>query len=186
MGPGAESQRQTNGAPGVALDRAIRGAFAHLELHRHDAFLLTYSKHRSERHEGRFLMAAIDRLERYLHVAEELTDLDAMRSWVEDVVAEELTGRGETRRHRLTGSGARKKGLAQARERFEEIAAKVQAGLEAALSKTAPPVPKPERRRCTARTRQGTRCKNPADDTGLCSLHSGLTDDVAALLEAAR
>jgi hypothetical protein len=99
--PEADSRRPVGRPAAEALDDAITDAFAVLEVHRHDAFLLSRSKRAAERYEGLYLAAAIDRLERYLHVAEELTDFEMMRAWVEDVVAEEAAKHERRSRHRL-------------------------------------------------------------------------------------
>jgi hypothetical protein len=162
--------------PGT-LDDAIRRAFALLELHRHEAFALTRSKRPAKRDEGRFLMAAIDRLERYLHVAEELSDSEAARLWVEEVLADWTE---PDRRRRGRGSSSRRsrrKARVRSRARFEAIAADVMAGLEDALSELPSHEPGAEPERCVAPTRRGTRCKNPAVANGLCGLHARLAND---------
>jgi hypothetical protein len=170
--PEADSRRPVGRPAAEALDDAITGAFAALEVHRHDAFLLSRSKRAAERYEGLYLVAAIDRLERYLHVAEELTDFEMMRAWVEDVVAEEAAKHERRSRHRRSGSRTRRKARERAGARFEAIASEVMAELEAALSD---PNPGSEQSwRCIARTRQGSQCKNPAVEGGLCELHARL------------
>jgi hypothetical protein len=169
-------KRSSHRRRGDELEAAIRRAFALLERHRHEAFLLAHSRRARERYEGAFLTAAIDRLERYLHVAEELTDSQAMRAWVEDVLAEESTERRHARRRRPVGSRARRKAMGRAGARFEAIASEVMAELEGALSQSPPePAERPEER-CVARTRRGTRCKNPAGPDGLCDLHARLVE----------
>ena len=141
-------------------------------MHRGEAFLLCYAKRPAERYEGRYLVAAIHRLERYLHVAEELTDFEAMRVWVEDVLAEDSAEHRRSLGHRPFASRARWKARERAGERFEAIASDVMEKLEAALSESDP---SPEQSwQCVARTREGGRCKNPAVERGLCELHARL------------
>jgi hypothetical protein len=166
--------------PSDGLDAAIRRAFALLDLPRQEAFLLVDSRHATERFEGVFLMAAINRLERYLHVAEELTDSEAMRVWVEDVLAEESAARDRARRQRSFASLPRRKARARAGARFEAIASEVMAELQTALAETDAPLAE-ESWRCVARTRQGTRCENPANASGLCELHAALVEDSALM-----
>jgi hypothetical protein len=173
VGPETNSQRRLLERPRVrALDDAIHGAVALLERHRREAFLLSHSKSAAERYEGLYLMAAIGRLERYLHVAEELTDFEAMRAWVEELLAEDSAAHGRSSRHRPFASRTRRKARERAGARFEAIASEVTAQLEAALSE---PDSEPEQSwRCVARTRHGTRCKNSAAEDGLCELHARL------------
>jgi hypothetical protein len=163
--------------PGDALDDAIRRAFALLELHRHEAFALTRSKRPATREEGLFLMAAIDRLERYLHVAEELSDSEAARLWVEDVLADWTEPRRRRRGRGRFSAGSRQKARVRARARFEAIAADVMAGLEDALSNLPSHEAGAEPERCVAPTRRGTRCMNRAVANGLCEMHARLAND---------
>jgi hypothetical protein len=175
--PGVETQLPAR-KPVDAVEEAIRRSLAVLEVHRQRALRLAQSKRPTERQQGSFLVAAIDRLERYLHVAKELTDWDAMRVWVEGVLADEASEhhRSHRRRSVFTGS-AHRKAIAAARTRFEAIAAEVIDRLERALANPSDPERNGRPKRCVARTRRGSQCKNPAVETGLCELHSRIAAD---------
>jgi hypothetical protein len=178
LDPGAEIQSRADRLPVEAVDDAIRRSFARLELHRQQALGLAQAKRPSNRQQGVFLLAAIDRLVRYLHVAEELTDWQAMRLWVEYVLAEDATESrpGRRRRSAFIGGG-RRRARAAARERFAAIAAEVIDELEDAITEPFEPAADGQPGRCSARTRRGGRCKNPAVANGLCELHSRLAAD---------
>ena len=178
MDPGAEIQSRADRLPVEVVEDAIRRSFARLELHREQALRLAQAKRPSKRQPGVFLVAAIDRLERYLHVAKELTDREAMRLWVEYVLAEDATDSRPSRRRRSTFiGGARQRARAAARERFAALAAEVIDELEDAITEPFEPGADGQPGRCSARTRRGDRCKNPAVANGLCELHSRLAAD---------
>jgi hypothetical protein len=168
----ADTQRRVDRPPVEALDDAIHDAFALLERHRREASLLSHSRQAAERYEALYLVAAIDRLERYLHVADELTDFEAIRVWVEELLAENAAEHARHSRRRPFGSRTRRKARERAGARFEAVAAEVTAQLEDALSE---PDLEPEQSwRCVAKTRHGARCKNSAIEDGLCELHARL------------
>jgi hypothetical protein len=182
LDPAVESQLVAR-RPRHGLDDAIRRAFALLELHRHQASVLARSKRPRKREEGRFLLAAIDRLERYLHVAEELSDSEAARLWVEYVLADRTEPRRRRRGRGRLKARRRRKARLRAKACFEAIAAEVIAGLEDSLSQlpnNGEPSEKPER--CVALTREGPRCRNPAVSDGLCELHARLAAETARRL----
>jgi hypothetical protein len=180
--PLEESQLRTRpGSGGVGPDDAgsvtLRRVFVLLEAHRRGAVLSSRAGRPSRRYEERCLAAAIVRLQRHLRVAERLTGSEGIRWWVEDVLAEE-GWREPEHGHRdvaWLSLRARRKASAGARRRFEAVTAEVLDKLgDAARSEqpTSEPAAQPER--CTALTRRGTQCKNPAETNGLCGLHARL------------
>jgi hypothetical protein len=160
----------------VAVRAAIARMLEWLELHRRQAIRDSDSRRRSRRYEELCLAAAIARLERHLRVAEEVTDSEGIRRWVEDVLADRSAERDLSPRDAAwLSSRARRRANASARRRFEAITTEVISELERAeLSRIPQGVPAAQPERCTALTRRGTRCKNPAERHGLCGLHARL------------
>jgi hypothetical protein len=104
-----------------------------------------------------------------------VTDSRGIRSWVEGVLAEGWVERDVLHLDMAWLSPrARRRAVARARERFEPIAAEVMAALA-----EPPPEAETQLGRCTAATRRGTRCKNPAETNGLCRLHARFAADPA-------
>jgi hypothetical protein len=160
----------------ASLAGAISRAVTLLERHRRRSVREGTSRRPSRRYEERYVAAAIARLERHLRVAEEVTDSEGIRRWVEDVVADRSAERDLSPEDAAWLSArARRRANVRARRRFEALASEVIAELErVAPSQIRDPEPEARPARCTALTRRGTRCKNAAEKDGLCGLHARL------------
>jgi hypothetical protein len=169
--------RSGNSDSAGAVAAAVDSVLVLLEQRRRQSIRDSASRRPSQRYEELCLAAAIARLERHLRVAEEVTDWEGVRYWVEDLLADRSAWRGRSSGDAAWLSArARRRANARARRRFEAMATEVLAELERRqqLSELAKVEPGTEPARCIALTRRGTRCKNRAETDGLCGLHSQL------------